>query len=403
MIRTPVAPPSLGTLLGNAVFGALVAMFAPAYAQEQEDAKPADDQLAAVEVTGMKNPELQRYRSMTGGLDAFDEYRSLAPNATLKARLSRRADAWGEPGSVEGVSLRLVGNETSTPIPIAADGTFILPRSQAAYDDDADLVLNQKKATIRWYPDVRTPGVPANARRLGDLRMECEVLIGVAKKELNFAQRAAVNALVMGTDWCASSRVTTATPLGDYAISAAVVYGGKRKPIPTRGYRLEAPLRDKSLPDDALIEFEFWSQASLDRKQQFLARWPIQLESSVKQQFLARWPNQLESPVNKWGPGLQLKARQDGRLGAVMPLKPGKWKFRLRSSDGEIEFGARAADAPAVPGVELPLKWQGAALALNVEQAGSWEFLLDVRDPDRPVVTVKPVDPASSSEVRDGS
>jgi hypothetical protein len=370
-MRTGVAPPALGTLLRYTVIG-LVAGGPQAYARAQADLKQGEEQVAEVEVSGMKNPELKRYRAMAGGLDAFDEHRALAPNATLKAKLSKRTSAWGEKGDAAGLTLRLVGNESSIPIPIAADGTFVLPRSQAAYDEDADLVVNQKKSTIRWFPDVRTPGVPANARRLGDLRMECEVLMGVARKELNFAQRAAINTLVFGTDWCSSSRVSVATPLGDYAMSAALVHGGKRKPIATTGYRIVAPIQDKSLPDDALLEFEFWSQASAERKQQFVRHRPIELKSSV----------------NKFGPGLELKAQQDGRLAAVMPLKPGKWKFRLQSAGREIELGVREEDAPAVPGAELALKWQGVELTVDVEQAGAYEFSLDLKDPDRPALKI---------------
>jgi hypothetical protein len=376
MIRTPVAHPRLGTLVGNAVFAALVAMAAPAFAQAQ-----VDEQLAAVEVTGTKNPELQRYRSMAGGLDAFDQHRSLAPNATLKARLSRRSDVWGDKGNVDGLTLRLVGNDTSIPIPIAADGTFTLPRSQAAYDEDADLVVNQKKSTVRWFPDVRTPGVPANARRLGDLRMECEVLMGVAKKEINFAQRAGAM-LLLGTNWCASPRVQVATPLGDYAMSAAVVHGGQRKAIATAGYRLEAPIRDKSLPDDALVEFEPWSQASQERKRQFLAQWPIQLRSSA----------------DKWATGVEMRGSEGAQYRAVMALKRGKWKFRLGSAAGEIQLGATAADGAASIGKTLALRLQGPELALDVEQAGSYEFVLDLCDPDRPAVTIVPVDPGSSNK-----
>jgi hypothetical protein len=33
------------------------------------------------------------------------------------------------------------------------------------------------------------------------------------------------------------------------------------------------------------------------------------------------------------------------------------------------------------------------------EHAGCYEFLLDLRDPDRPAVTIKPVDPGSSREL----
>ena len=34
---------------------------------------------------------------------------------------------------------------------------------------------NRKAGTLTWRADVRTPGLPPDTRRLGDLRLECEV------------------------------------------------------------------------------------------------------------------------------------------------------------------------------------------------------------------------------------
>jgi hypothetical protein len=146
-------------------------LLASACAHAQEPAE-AGEPVPEVAVNALRNPELKPYRVMSAGLDAFDEHRKLAPNATLKFKLSKSGEGHGGASNWDGVTLRLVGSDSASPVPIEADGSFVLPRSKQAYDDEAELILNQKKATTRFYVDVRTPGLPANVRRLGDLRLE---------------------------------------------------------------------------------------------------------------------------------------------------------------------------------------------------------------------------------------
>lgn len=334
--------------------------------------KSKEEQLADVTVNGIKNPELKPYRVMLAGLDAFDEHHKLAPDAALKFRLKKRADLnsfqsnWGD------VSMRIAGNETSIPVPIAADGTFVLPRSKEAYDEEADLLLNQKKSLIGFIPHVRTPGVPENARRLGDLRLECQVAMGIGKKELGFALRAAISAFALGGNWCAISYGHYGFGLPDWAINATLVNGGKSKAIASYGYGFDAPIQDKSLPDDALITFEFWSEASVQRKQEVFA------------QTLT-----LSSSVDKWKTGFALHQDGNGMHSVEVPLKPGTWEFRVKSKDnGQINLGYASKNAELTPESDHILQWQGHNLKLNVTQAGTYLFQLNVQNPDVPVFKV---------------
>jgi hypothetical protein len=196
------------------------------------DARPgvseSEQQIAEVAVNGTKDPGLKPYRIMSGGLDAFDEYRSHAPEAVLRFRLSKHGERNWYAENWDGVRLRMAGNDSAIPVPIAVDGTFILPRSQQAYDDDADLILNQKKSLIRFSADVRTPGVPENARRLGDNRLECQVMMGIGKKELGFARRAVFNTIFLGGHWCSSKRATYGFPLPGGSIKTTLNVGGTR-------------------------------------------------------------------------------------------------------------------------------------------------------------------------------
>lgn len=234
------------------IIAALLAMGAPAFAQ---DATQPEAPVAAekVEVSSIKDPELQPYRRMVRGLDAWEAKRALAPAADLRFELWTKD---GKPARTDGLQLRIAGDTADIALPLDANGTFLLPRSQEAFDDGADLVSNRKKGEIRWRPRVRTPGVPENARRLGDLRLECEVSVAVRREEIPLLYRAGAMAAgglcrlpMTGYIYRAPKRLVSAT-----------VVSGERKarlPLIDGGAGYHAPLRDKRWDDDALVVYEF--------------------------------------------------------------------------------------------------------------------------------------------------
>lgn len=349
----------------------------PAAAQPDEQVR---DGAAAPEVVidGTRQPELKPYRVMSAGLDAFDEHRGrLAPNAELKFRLAQRVAALGEQAKWDGVTLRIAGDQMSIPLPIGSDGTFVLPRSQAAYDEDADLVVNRKKATIGFYAVVTSPGVPKNARRLGDLRLQCEVTIAIGKKELNFAERALYNTAFLGGDWCHARKATFRLVLDDWPMSVTVVDKDMRKAIPADGYGVVTPIRDKSLSDDALITFEYWSQASAERKRDFLSATPIFLKSSV----------------NKWGAGAPFREVEQGRYVARFEVPRGESRLRLESADRQLVLGgAVRGDTKIDASGATGLKYHGGRLVIHADQPGAYEVSLDLRDPDHPGMAISRVE-----------
>jgi hypothetical protein len=348
----------------------------PAAAQSDEQVREPNAPPEVV-VDGTRHPELKPYRVMSAGLDAFDEYRKLAPAAALKFRLLQNGAAYGEPQKWDGVTLRVAGDQLSIPLPIEADGTFTLPRSQAAYDEDADLALNRKKSTISFYTKVLTPGLPENVRRLGDLRLQCEVTIAIGKKELNFAQRAFYNTVLFGGDWCTSRKATFGLLLDDWPIQATLVDKDKRKTLRTAGYRIVTPIQDSSLSDDALITFEYWSQASAERKRDFLANTPIFLKSSVF----------------KWSSGTPFREVAQGRYVARVDLSRGASKIRFESADGQLVLGGPArGDTKIDAGGSMGLTYHGGRLVINADQPGAYEVSLDLRDPDHPGMAISRVE-----------
>jgi hypothetical protein len=264
-MRTLISATSLCMMLASAAASASAGQSASASASATANASASESASASastsaadpgqVVITGMKNPDMRSYRGAVAGLDAFDEYHRFAPLAPdVQFRLVRRTKS---AAPAEPLALRIVGDGEADAIPLAidADGMFTVPRIQAAYDSKADLVLNQKKGKFRALPEVRTPGLPDNVRRLGDLRLECRVQIAVAKYDAPFWVIALVNTILLTGDWCGHEKldwlVTTTVAL----TGATLVHGDRRLALKVRDRQFTVPLiGDKSWPDDALVE-----------------------------------------------------------------------------------------------------------------------------------------------------
>lgn len=204
-------------------------------------------------VNGVRNPELRTYRAVSAGLDAFDEYHRLAP-LVPQARfrmLPRKKDS---AAPAEPLALRIVGDGAAIAVPIDADGGFTVPRSQAAYDSDADLVLNQKKGLYRGDAEVRTPGLPEHVRRMGDLRLECRVKVAIGKAEAPLWVRAFGTSILLTSDWCSKGGMGFGYN-ASYKIASATLTDGERKlALKVANWGYDVPIGDTSWPDDALIE-----------------------------------------------------------------------------------------------------------------------------------------------------
>ncbi len=215
------------------------------------------DTPGVIHVDGVKGPMMHKYRIVSAGLDAFDEYRHLAPAVTqLHFRLRPNRDNPNEAAPGQAPSLRIVGDDESEAItvPFAADGTVVIPRSQRMLDQNADIIVNRKKSEHRGAPEVRTPGVPATMRRLGDLRLQCRVFSAMIKEGIGFFWRTTANAFI-GTDWCGNpkTRLQTDPQTAGVLTDAYIAHGNRSAAIKFSKRSYTAPLADTSWPDDALI------------------------------------------------------------------------------------------------------------------------------------------------------
>jgi hypothetical protein len=225
-------------------------------------------QAPSVTVSATRDPVDKSYRNMLAGMDLFERRHALAPQATLRFQLLPRLPDT----QLDGIALRVAGDNVSLPVQVGSDHTFTLPRNADAAREDAALIASRKTSTLTWRADVRSPGVPAGMRRLGDLRLEC--LVGVE-----------AGLLSNNTQWFTSPERVCGTPDGNYLFFAerpvfaitlqdgerratlpfnALYAGGTQTPatlpycdcqvLLDRSYY--APLWDRSWSDDTLLSFD---------------------------------------------------------------------------------------------------------------------------------------------------
>ncbi len=216
----------------------------------------ADEPVPSVQVKGIADPEMRSYRSVAAGLDAFDAHRALAPHALLRFRMRHAEGAPANAG--DGLRLRLASDDGSfqEDVPIDAAGFLTVDRNQAAYDADATFILNQKNGSYTGHPDVRTAGLPDHVRRLGDLRLECRVTIAIVKDQMPFMAKAAINTLMLTSDWCAKKDFNYGTLAAQRGARAVLRDGERSRTLETHGWNVMVPIGDTGWPDDALVQFD---------------------------------------------------------------------------------------------------------------------------------------------------
>lgn len=230
----------------------------------------------SVAVTSTRDPVDKSYRRMVRGMDRFARTGStLAPGATLRFRLLPR-----RPGTrMDGIELKVVGDTLGMPVPVDPDNSFTLARDEHAWREDAALVANRRTASMTWRADVRSPGVPAGMRRLGDLRMECQVGMEAGLVSNNSHLFAWLGDLLANPDKVCADPDGRYLFFTDRPVFAVTLHaGGRAVPAPLRAVyagghvapadlpycdcevlldrSYHAPIWDRSWPDDTLLSFE---------------------------------------------------------------------------------------------------------------------------------------------------
>ena len=271
-LTRPVRP----NILRGLMIAALAALSLNAAAQQ-----PATGQLAPVTISAQANrdPVEKSYRKMVRGMDLFERQRSMSPIGVLRFKLlPRKRDT-----NLNNLDLLVLSERVELPVPIAPDQTFTLPRHPQALAEDAQVTPNRKFLTMTWRTDIRTPGLPVNTRRLGDLRLECQVGMeaGLISNSSTFVGR--LTSAVIDTPAYCDRPAPQYLFFADRPLFSVTLVNGQRREVLSldklyagasddpslsgdlpycdcevlldRTYIL--PLGDRSWPNDTLIEFDF--------------------------------------------------------------------------------------------------------------------------------------------------
>jgi hypothetical protein len=238
-------------------------------------AAPAELPPVSVDGESTASREQQTVADLLRVLNVFERERGqLAPQAELRIRVLPRRDLAEQP------ALELRHGSVREPIAIDALGRFTVPPAWRALPPDAIVRSRLLVGRLAWAVDVRTPGLPDSARRLGDLRLECRADLygGALARGIKPPAFYALKAL---TDVCTSSQVAYGFFADQPVFAAQIVDGGRRAELPYRSMHgsemgqssvlfplLDWPyaLRDRFVvlpqdkwqgwPPDALVELE---------------------------------------------------------------------------------------------------------------------------------------------------
>ena len=226
-----------------------------------------------------RDPVEKSNRKMVRGMDLFTAERSLSPNGVLRFKLlPRKPDT-----DMKSIEMEVIGSTVAFPVEVSSDSTFTLERNAKAFDENATVIPNRKFQTMTWRSDIRTPGLPPNTRRRGDLRLECRVGMeaGLISNSSNIIGR--LTQAVLDTPAYCDRKAPLYLFFADRPLFSVTMVSSNRREVLSidklyasasddpnlksdlpycdcevlvdRTYVL--PLGDKSWPDDTSVEFEY--------------------------------------------------------------------------------------------------------------------------------------------------
>lgn len=237
---------------------------------------PQEDPPQVVHVDSVSDADEIPYRRFYKGMEVFEANRALAPKAELRFRLYPRA----KNASFDGLVLTLLDGKTEIPIALDEHQRFSLPKDARLAESRAVVTTNRKAGTYAWRVDIRTPGLPPDTRRLGDLRLECKVDMKGAQLR-RMVRDPSIMALAAAGDPCSFRtfqnpffaerpvfNVTLVDGARREAIAAEWMYANSARMLPEAVYQLAdwrytrdrqyvPAISDSSWPDDTLLEFDY--------------------------------------------------------------------------------------------------------------------------------------------------
>lgn len=226
----------------------------------------------SIEVKGVRSPARWPYRAFLNGLDTFDDKRSLSPTGVLSFVLRPTAPL---PANVSVAIDSDVGRQL-----LPLDGMhFTVPRIDKFNRRDAELTVavrdtefaqdrsGSKSAMAAQIveignfqlADVRTPSLPENVFRLGDLRLSCKVTAAVFKEQAPWWFRTAFTGLIRTSNWCDGADSSSFSPRAARTFVALSMRDGAREQrftYPEPRDKLPLPSTEQKWSDDTQITIE---------------------------------------------------------------------------------------------------------------------------------------------------
>ena len=203
-------------------------------------------------VNASKSPFSIDAKALRRAAAVFDKDRSLAPEAPLRFRVIDYTP------KAEPLRIWIERDDDVETVAVGADGLLSLP--QFAFADGTRLHANRSEEALTLTPEILSPGTALHTRRIGDLRLQCLVDLALRIYEEPLYVRALMppvsmvcNSKNFGYYVYTGFQVESAEIRGADAYKA--VMGDKSKTISMRG-GYAAPLGDRSISDDAIIELK---------------------------------------------------------------------------------------------------------------------------------------------------
>ncbi|TXI89764.1 MAG: hypothetical protein E6Q34_10050 [Burkholderiaceae bacterium] len=221
------------------------------FAQQSEDITPALPITERVEVNSYKGIDLRSYAQLQKGLKVYQEKLQLAPNSQLYFILIPKK----QETKLDGLTMRLASDEVSTPVKVDEFGRFQLPMLELKSEDEYDLILNRQKGQFFIRPYVKTQGLADDDKRMGDLRLECQVRWAIERQDVSFVFKSYVSMFASGNP-CESRTVEVQFYAPPQIRTLSLQHQGQvRYFAVAKDRRFSVPLWDNKIADDALLHY----------------------------------------------------------------------------------------------------------------------------------------------------
>jgi len=197
-------------------------------------------------------PMAWRYRMLQTAQDAFDQRAAThAPGATLSFSLPK-VDATQGINTVD-----IVHGDKRIALPMVSNNAFALIRDADAAKSGAMVVVNRNahKGEVN-HPSlqVRSAGLPAGVKRMGDLRLACAAQMEMAKAEGLKLRALLATVGMFGLSVCDKIEVTQIdVPTGPY--DTLTIDDGSRRLVQSAAQANALQLGDKNWSDNARISY----------------------------------------------------------------------------------------------------------------------------------------------------